>query len=128
MARTIKDNGYAAIRVEGGILPPEFLQTIATTKAPRQTQSDYGLTRSFNIKDEIGRAWRLASDLWDEFKTARVRTDLASDQTCVKRWLQPLLGDVLGFMIWSTFPKRRSWVSGISPFPMKQVRDQSQSC
>ena len=97
MARTIKDNGYAAIRVEGGILPPEFLQTIATTKARRQTQSDYGLTRSFNIKDEIGRAWRLASDLWEEFKTARVRTDLAPDQTCVKRWLQPLLFDVLGF-------------------------------
>ena len=56
--------GFSALRVEGGILPPQYLQTISALAAKRQDSAEYGLTKSLNIKDEIGRYWRMATDLW----------------------------------------------------------------
>ena len=64
------------IRVEGGLLPPEYLQTINALQAKHQANTDYGLTRSLNIKDEIGRYWRMATDLWADYRQRRQRTDL----------------------------------------------------
>ena len=44
MARTLKSNGFTALKTEGGILPPEFLQAIASQEAPKQYHVDYGRT------------------------------------------------------------------------------------
>ena len=64
MARTRRSHGFTALKVEGGILPPEFLQAIAELDAPRQTSSDYGISKSLAIKEELARYWRIASDLY----------------------------------------------------------------
>jgi len=35
-----KANGFTALRVEGGIFPPEFLQTVAAQEAKHQSDRD----------------------------------------------------------------------------------------
>ena len=97
MARTPNDHGFTALRIEGGILPPEFLQTIATLEAPHQTGVDYGLSKSLNLREEIARYWRIASDLYGCYAERRVRTDLNPRWVGVDEWLKPLLHGVLGY-------------------------------
>ncbi|MBF0284613.1 MAG: hypothetical protein HQL51_09155 [Magnetococcales bacterium] len=36
-----QDHGFTALKVEGNILPPEFLQKVAALTAPHQTNADY---------------------------------------------------------------------------------------
>ena len=50
MARTRKNHGFTALRIEGGLLPPEFLQVIAALQAPRQVGADYGLSKSLALR------------------------------------------------------------------------------
>jgi hypothetical protein len=95
MARR-NDLGFTALKIEGGLLPPEFLRTVADLQAGDQDNASYGLTRSLNLRDEIGRFFRIASDLWADFRTQR-GADSASDTAAVDRWLAPLLTQALGF-------------------------------
>ena len=97
MARTRKNHGFTAIRIEGGLLPPEFLQDIAALDAPRQAGADYGLSKSLALKEEIARYWRIASDLHAFYAERRERSDLLSTQVGVKDWLVPLLHTVMGY-------------------------------
>jgi hypothetical protein len=95
MARR-NDFGFTALRVEGGLLPPDFLRTVAALQAGDQDNANYGLTRSLNLRDEIGRFFRIASDLFADFRAAR-ETTAASPGATVDRWLAPLLTQALGF-------------------------------
>jgi hypothetical protein len=97
MAHGQKDYGFAAIRVEGGILPPEYLQTINALNASKQANTDYALTRSLNIKDEIGRYWRMACDLWSDYQERRKRTDMDPSRVAIDTWLRPLFENILGY-------------------------------
>ena len=91
------DHGFVAIRIEGGILPPEFLQKVAAYKAPRQTEDDYGLSKSLKLADEIGRAWRIAQAEWQEYRDRRQRAEVSQVLVGVSRWLTRLMSDVLGY-------------------------------
>jgi hypothetical protein len=91
------DYGFTAIRIEGGLLPPEYLQTINALQARNQANTDYGLTKSLHIKDEIGRYWRMASDLWVDYQERRKRADRDPSRVAVETWLRPLCEDVLGY-------------------------------
>lgn len=97
MARNRKSSGFTAIRVEGGILPPEFLNVIAAQEAKYQTGSDYGLTKSLTLKDELARYWRIANDLYTAYVERRERTDLSPVKVGVDSWLVPLIKEVFGF-------------------------------
>lgn len=97
MARNRKSSGFTAIRIEGGILPPEFLAVIAGSQAKHQTGGDYGLTRSLSLKDELARYWRIAGDLYTAYAERRDRTDANRLKVGVHDWLLPLLKEVLGF-------------------------------
>ena len=76
--RIYSDYGFTAIRVEGGLLPPEYLQTINALNGKKQASTDYGLTKSLNIKDEIGRYWRMASDRWSASESGWTSAKAAS--------------------------------------------------
>ena len=89
MARTRKDHGFTALRIEGGILPAEFLQSIAALEAPRQTVTAYSLSKSLVLKEELARYWRIANDLYASYSERR--------QVGVDQWLVPLLRDILGY-------------------------------
>ncbi len=97
MASARRSRGFTALRVEGRILPPEFLQTVAALEAPRQTGSDYGLSKSLAIKEELARYWRIASDLHARYAQRRPRRDLPALQVGVEDWLLQFLREVLGY-------------------------------
>lgn len=97
MARTRKSSGFTALRVVGSILPPEFLAVIAAQEAKHQAGSDYGLTKSLSLKDELARYWRIAKDLHTAYAERRERADLNLSKVGIDDWLAPFLKEVLGF-------------------------------
>ena len=97
MARTRRSHGFTALKVEGGILPPDFLQTIAELDAPRQASSDYGISKSLAIKEELARYWRIASDLYSAYAERYPREALSPQRVGVSDWLVPLLHSVFNY-------------------------------
>ncbi|MEO5367804.1 MAG: N-6 DNA methylase [Magnetococcus sp. WYHC-3] len=95
--KKLREHGFTALRIEGNILPPEFLQKVAARTAPGQSNADYGISKSLGIKDEIGRYWRMGMDLWTDYATRRDRQDLGTSKVGVAEWLLPFLRDVLGY-------------------------------
>ncbi len=92
-----RSQGFTALRVEGGIFPPEFIQSVAALEAPRQASADYGLSKSLAIKEELARYWAIGNDLYDRYAERRLRRDLRSTQVDVAEWLVPLLRSLLGY-------------------------------
>ena len=96
-ARTRTSHGFTALRIEGSILPSEFLQSVAALEAPRQGGADYGLSRSLAIKEELARYWRIGNDLYGRYAERRPRRDLRAQQVGVEEWLVPFLRLLLGY-------------------------------
>ncbi|MYF89790.1 MAG: N-6 DNA methylase, partial [Boseongicola sp. SB0676_bin_33] len=97
MARARACRGFTALKIEGGILPSEFLHAVATLEAPRQEGADYGLSKSLEIKEELARYWRIGNDLYGRYSERRPRQDLAASQVDVEEWLVPFLRSLLGY-------------------------------
>lgn len=97
MARSKVDHGFVALKIEGGLFSGQFLQKAAALQGKRQSAADYGLPKGLNIKDEIGRAWRIALAEWRDYHEKRQRQDTDARQVGVEGWLQRLLQSVLGF-------------------------------
>jgi hypothetical protein len=91
------ESAFTAIRVEGGLFPAEFLQAVVSERVPGQSAADYGMLPSRNLRDEIGRYWRDAEMLWQEYRRDRQRADRDAHRTGIERWLVRLLRDVLGY-------------------------------
>ncbi len=97
MASARRSRGFTALKIEGGILPPEFLQTVAALKAPSQTGAHYGLSKSLAVREELARYWRMASDLHGRYAERHPRRDIPRSRVGVAKWLDPLLRKVLGY-------------------------------
>ena len=97
MAIARRDRGFTGLKIEGGLLPPEFLQSVAALETPYQDGADYGLSRSLAIKEELARYWRIASDLYAGYAERRLRRDLRGSQMGVEEWLVPFLRSILGY-------------------------------
>jgi hypothetical protein len=110
------ETAFTAIRVEGGLFPPEFLQRIAALEAPGQSSADYAIPPGRTVRDEIGRYWTIAEALWKDYQQNRARTDIPAERTGVERWLLRLLRDVLGYADIS--PATASVVIGERRFPI----------
>lgn len=96
MSKIKRAHGLAAVRVEGGLLPPDFLREIAAQKAVHQSDAAYRVSRSLQLKDELGRYWHIARDLWKSFVQRRQRKDL-DQQKITTEFLEAFLRDVLGY-------------------------------
>lgn len=96
MRRTRQDLGFVALKIEGGILPAEFLQKVVALEAKGQAPKDYKLPKGTTIKDEIGRAWRIASAEWREYRDGSQRQDVDKTKLGVDQWLVTLFKVVLG--------------------------------
>ena len=90
-------HGFAGLKVEGGMLPPEYLQTIAARKAPDQSDSDYDLSRSLILREEITRYWKIATDLHDRYTRYTNKGKRTKMRDTVQDWSLPLLRDILGY-------------------------------
>ena len=85
---------FDALSLEGAILPPEWLGKVAALEAAAQTPADYGIPKGLQLRDEIGRYWRIAQAVWGEFASARDGNDpLGASQ----RLTRDLLTQVFGF-------------------------------
>lgn len=97
ITRNRKKTGFIALRVEGGIFPPEFLNVIAAQEATNQSNHDYGLTRSFVLREELARYWRIANDLYANYTKGREQADLITNEVGIDGWLVPLFKKIFGF-------------------------------
>jgi len=92
---------YVAIRSEGGLIPYDLLDKIASEDAAGQKPPDFGLPKGRRLTDEISRVWADAQSLWSNFKRRRESLgDRDPYGTSITRnWIGSLLGDVdmLGF-------------------------------
>ena len=85
---------FDAIALEGGLLPAEWLAKVASLQAPHQAPTDYGVPKGLNLRDELGRYWRIAEAHWNDF--AATRTGASDAQALTQRFVTQLLREVFG--------------------------------
>ena len=91
---------YQAIRIEGGLVPADELSrltTLADADKTEQSERHYRTPKGLKLRDEVGRYWKIALNLWLEFQRLRERKDVDAHAVTVREFLVPLLRDVLGF-------------------------------
>jgi len=91
---------YRAIRIEGGLIPAEELTRLTLLPDPKsteQTETHYRIAKGLKLRDEIARDFKIALNLWQDFKALRQRQDVRAHEVTVREWLLPLLRDVLHF-------------------------------
>jgi len=86
---------FDALSVEGGLLSPEWLGRVAQLQAGHQTEADYRIEKGLNLRDEIGRFWRIAQAYWQEFNAGLAANADAS--TLSTQFVTQLLGKAFGF-------------------------------
>ncbi len=91
------ETAFTALRIEGGLLPPAFLQHIAAMDAPAQKPDDYAVPPGRTLRDEIGRYWTIAEALWLAYRQNRDRADIPMERTGIERFLVRLLREVFEY-------------------------------
>src|SRR6185312_8384854 len=86
---------FDAITIEGGLLPADWLGKVALLQATHQDAADYGIPKGLNLRDELGRNWRMAEAHWNDFAAAQKQSHDAHVVTM--RFVTSLLRDVFGF-------------------------------
>ncbi len=95
--RSTTELAFSALAIEGGLLAPDFLNKVAHLEASEQSEADYDVPRGLKLRDEIGRYWKIAQNLWQDFDAKRRRSDVDAHATTVRDFLEPLCRQVLGF-------------------------------
>lgn len=86
---------FEALSIEGGLLSPEWLSKVAQLQAGTQAESDYRVLKGLNLRDEIGRYWRIAQAHWADFAAGRAAS--ADSKVIAERFVIALLRDAFGF-------------------------------
>lgn len=86
---------FEALSIEGGLLSPEWLSKVAQLQAGTQAEADYHIHKGLNLRDEIGRYWRIAQAHWADFKTGREAN--ADPKVVSERFVLALLRDAFAF-------------------------------
>ena len=71
MPQTTSSLNTDTLSIEGGLFTAEWLGKVASQQAPVQSDADYAVRAGFNVREEIGLAWRSAQSLWRQFDQAR---------------------------------------------------------
>lgn len=86
---------FDAISIEGGLLAADWLSRAAQLKAPQQDPADYGVPKGIELRDEIGRSWRIGQAHWAELEAGRKAK--ADPDALSRRFVPSLLREALGF-------------------------------
>jgi hypothetical protein len=86
---------FDALQIEGGLLAADWLAKVAQLKAPFQSEADYRVPKGLNLRDEIGRYWRIAQAYWRDLSAGRSSDASATD--LADQFVLGLLRDVFGF-------------------------------
>jgi hypothetical protein len=87
---------FEALSIEGGLLSPDWLARAAQLTAGGQSESDYRIHKGLNLRDEIGRFWRIAQAHWTDF--AAGQEGKADARLLAERFVESLLRDSFGFV------------------------------
>jgi len=71
MSRTSTVLHVDTLSIEGGLFTSEWLAKVSAQQAVMQADADYGVRAGFNLREEIGFAWRSAQTLWRQFDQVR---------------------------------------------------------
>jgi hypothetical protein len=86
---------FESITIEGGLLSPDWLARVAQLQAASQTEGDYAVPKGLNLRDEIGRYWRMAQAHWKDFAAGLAAG--ADARPLAERFVLALLRDSFGF-------------------------------
>src|SRR5512143_4309923 len=86
---------FDAISIEGGLLAADWLARAAQLKAPQQAPADYGVPKGIELRDEIGRSWRIAQAHWADFEAGRKA--MAEPDALSRRFVVSLLREAFGY-------------------------------
>lgn len=89
---------FEALAIEGGLLSPDWLARVAALDAGGQSEADYRVPKGLQLRDEIGRYWRIAQAYWSDFFAGRENAkgpDAA--QALSERFVLALLRESFGF-------------------------------
>lgn len=95
IARPAPELAFDAITIEGGLLAAGWLAKVAQLKAPQQDSAEYGVPKGLELRDEIGRYWRIAHAQWAEFEAGRKAK--AEPIALARRFIVSVLRDAFGF-------------------------------
>lgn len=85
---------FDALSIEGGLLSPEWLSKVAQLAATSQEPADYRVPKGLNLRDEIGRYWRIAQAHWADLVAGGAAGDR---QLAAERFVLGLLQGSFGF-------------------------------
>ncbi len=90
---------FDALTIEGGLLSPDWLARVAKLDAGGQSEADYRVPKGLHLRDEIGRYWRIAEALWNDFAAGREATSGSESrsQALAERFVVDLLRESFGF-------------------------------
>lgn len=90
---------FEALSIEGGLLSPDWLSRAAQLAAGGQSEADYRIPKGLNLRDEIGRFWRIAQAHWGEWRVAsgQWHGDLQSGRAATIELVSSLLREAFGF-------------------------------
>jgi hypothetical protein len=102
-----------SIRIEGGLLGPDILDQVLAGELPGQRASDFGLSDSRNLTDEIASVFADARALWGIFQNrlAKLREDDPATTITRDAWVIPFFS-LLGYS--PTYNARAYEVDGLS--------------
>jgi hypothetical protein len=86
---------FEALSIEGGLISPEWLARVAQLDAGHQAEADYRIPKGLNLRDEIGRYWRIAQALWADFAHAWAAG--TATRQVNEQFLTALLKECFGF-------------------------------
>jgi len=86
---------FEALSIEGGLLSADWLARAAQLSAGSQGEADYRIPKGLNLRDEIGRYWRIAQAHWSEFVAGRAGG--ADPRALTERFVYGLLREGFGF-------------------------------
>lgn len=87
--------GFEALAIEGSLLSPEWLSKIAQLAADSQSEADYRIPKGLNLRDEIGRYWRIAQAHWKEYAAGLPSS--VDRAALAERFVTSLLRESFGF-------------------------------
>ena len=61
------DIGFAALSIEGGLIAPEQVVTIASATPDLKTAAEYGCPKGTTLREEITRYFRIAQAHWQSY-------------------------------------------------------------
>jgi hypothetical protein len=94
--------GFEALSIEGCLLSPVWRSKVTQLAAEGQSEADYRIRKGLNLRDEIGRYWRIAQPCWQEFEAGL--KSKADTRLLAERFIVELLRESFGFTSLVTVP------------------------